>query len=310
MLPHIERFGEFPEGQYPDNDLYTELYYNRSTTNPYSKHHPWWTRSGLWSWESWLLRHRSLALLRNTTNPRVKQVAARLLAATTEHPVPLVAEEDQGYAAIAQAIHAYENCETYIDYGVFYKPRGFGRYTFFATAYERDGRFQQVARYRNTPRARDWSFRVAWVDAAKTSLEWDSYTKQIETRPQIFGAVQFQNMINALMPKESFFSPLAMFQNVELIGQVEIRGRKCYYVKGDDLGGGSMSFHIDVATDLVIRREHMDMIAKFEPAFDAPISADWWRSDPENLEDWPLMQRLDEMLRDIDSAIEHPAGRP
>ncbi|MGD1914984.1 MAG: hypothetical protein ACFCBV_02180 [Phycisphaerales bacterium] len=310
LLPHIDRFGVVPDNDAPQNDMFVEVYFERSTTNPSSQHHPWWTRGGLWPWERWLLKHQSLHLLETTSQARVKVLAARLLAASVDHPVPLVSEENKGYAAIAQAVHAYETCESYIDYGVMFKPGGFGRYTMFVTAYERSGRFHQESRYRVTPTARRWAHRVAWTDADGNHFEWDDFRRATTSKQRQFGAVQFGDMYEALMPAQTFFSPLTGIRGPQLWAEEDVRGRSCYVVSGRDGIGRSMTFHIDQDTGLVLRHEHDGMVEHLEPQFNTAIDPHWWNFAPDRLDDSPLLERLDDInaiLPDVD-LLADPGG--
>ncbi len=306
LVPRMEGFGTLPHNGQGSHPFFEEAYWRRATTNPSDKHDPWWSTGGLWPWERWLLRRQSLELLESASTPRMREIAARLLAISTDDPVPLVAQEHEGVVVLAWSKLRYENCGAYTDIGVAVRhdrmmiELGYEQDLspeFFLTAFERGERIHQETCQSISPSARRWSHRVSWRGPDGQGYEWWSGDKVLEPSANYFGAAPTSHVWDALDPTESWSSFLDFFfDDVEMVGVEAIRGRPCYHVRGTGARpGDDFEVWIDRETGLVRQQFFSNTLLHYEPVFDAMTDDSWHVFDPEHSDRSPLMQRLDEI---------------
>ncbi|UYV13979.1 MAG: hypothetical protein NCW75_06730 [Phycisphaera sp.] len=302
MVPYVEEPTGSPLGAPGTDPLLGEVWH-RSSTNPSSKHHAWWSAGDLWPWERWLLRHRSRTLLGRASTPAGQQLAARLFTISTDDPVPLTAEAHKGAVALAWSKLRYETCDTYVDVGVFVdlKPYSF-RPRFepdlypevFLTAFERGVRIHQEVLDLHLPQKWYGFLHVVWRGPDGQSFLWRRAGDELRPLGYFPSAAPVTHMWEALDPTEHWTSILDHSTDPRLVGVEVIRGRPCYHVR--DAGvppEHATQFWIDVETGVVRQLIYGSGMIHYESTFGAELDPSWYAFDPEHPERSPLMQSLE-----------------
>ncbi len=303
LLPYAEEPTGSPLGA-PGTDPLLREVWHRSSTNPSSQHHAWWSAGDLWPWERWLLRQRSRAMLGRASTPPGQQLAARLFAISTDDPVPLASEAHKGVVALAWSKLRYQTCDTYVDVGVFVdlKPNPFGPRNepdhypeVFLTAFERGVRIHQEQLDLTLPQEWYGSQHVAWRGPDGQSFMWRRAIGGPRPLRSFPGMAPVTHLWDALDPTQIWVSVFDHSIDPKLVGVEAIRGRPCYHVRDASVPPeDATQFWIDVDTG-VVRQQIFAGVAmiRYESAFDAGLDPSWYAFDPEHPERSPLMQSLE-----------------
>ena len=306
MVPSIERSTTLPAIGSNTNPLFNEVS-DRVSTNPYSKHNAWWSTGGLWPWERWLLRRQSLALLEHTSRLEIEELAARMLAISTDDPKSLVALDRRATVILAWSKLRYETCETYVDVGVavhhspmMAKLGDEGSMLlpeFFLTSFERGVRIHQEVGDHIGPARAAWLHRASWRGPGGQAFHWANFDGGPQESPDYFGASPTTHVWDALDPTESWSSILDFFFGAEeLVGVETIRGRPCYHViEGGKPAEARIEVWIDRETGLVRQHYFGNTLFHYESALDVELDASWYAFDPDAPERSPLVRRLGEI---------------